>query len=167
MTFDEYVRDQGQSLLRFAYLLTGDRHLAEDLVQTALLKAHSRWRLVRAADRPDAYLRRILVNAHLDWRRRRSSTETPVEPGDNWFTHASTADHADGIAARAQAWGALSALPPRQRAVLVLRFYEDRDDRTIADMLGCAESTVRSQAARALATLRTAWAEADEKEPRS
>ncbi|MBM7776393.1 RNA polymerase sigma-70 factor (sigma-E family) [Actinokineospora baliensis] len=157
MGFDEYVRDRGQALLRFAYLLTGDRHLAEDLVQTALLKAHSRWRRVVAADHPDAYLRRIVVNAHLDWRRRRSSTEVPLHPGDAWFESARAADHADGVAAREQTWGALAALPPRQRAVLVLRFYEDRDDRTIAELLGCAESTVRSQASRALSSLRAAW----------
>ncbi|PPK64151.1 SigE family RNA polymerase sigma factor [Actinokineospora auranticolor] len=166
MTFDEYVRDRGQALLRFAYLLTGDRHLAEDLVQTALLKAHGRWRWVRAADRPDAYLRRILVNAHLDWRRRRSSTELPVEPGDSWFGAASAADHAEGVAERARTWGALATLPPRQRAVLVLRFYEDCDDRAIAELLGCAESTVRSQASRALAALRSSWTVGDEeKEP--
>ncbi|RLK61519.1 SigE family RNA polymerase sigma factor [Actinokineospora cianjurensis] len=159
MTFDEYVRDRGQALLRFAYLLTGDRHLAEDLVQTALLKAHGRWRRVAAADHPDAYLRRIMVNANIDWQRKRSNSELPVQPGDAWFEVAGAGDHADHVAARAQTWGALAALPPGQRAVLVLRFYEDRDDRAIAELLGCAESTVRSQASRALSSLRTAWGE--------
>ncbi|GLZ38625.1 SigE family RNA polymerase sigma factor [Actinokineospora sp. NBRC 105648] len=162
MTFDEYVRDHGQALLRFAYLLTGDRHLAEDLAQTALLKAHDRWRRVTAADRPDAYIRRILVNAHLDWRRKRSSTETPVAPGDAWFTAARTADHAEEVAARALTWSVLATLPPRQRAVLVLRFYEDCDDRAIAELLGCTEGTVRSQASRALASLRASWSVREE-----
>ncbi|HEX6347176.1 SigE family RNA polymerase sigma factor [Umezawaea sp.] len=154
MEFIEYVRTRGPALQRLGYLLAGDAHLGEDLVQTALMKAYRRWSRLRE---PDAYVRRTMVNAHLDWRRRRSAAETPAEAAVVERGAASVADHSDGVAAQAEMWQALGELPRKQRAVLVLRFYEDLDDAAIGALLGCAESTVRSQASRALGTLRVGW----------
>lgn len=163
MEFDEYVGTRRHALLRLAYLLTGEAHHAEDLVQTALLRAFTRWRRVCRSDHPDAYVRKILVNAYLDARRRRSSSEVPtpseslqvdlpVEAGGHGGGH-----HADVHADRAEMWAALVVLPRAQRAVLVLRYYEDRDDSDIAALMGCGVSTVRSNAARGLASLRKEW----------
>ena len=84
MTFEEFVADHGQSLLRLAFVLTGDRHLAEDLTQTALADAYRHWRKVAAARTPESYVRRMLVNAHLSWQRRRWTSERPAELGDAW-----------------------------------------------------------------------------------
>jgi RNA polymerase sigma-70 factor (sigma-E family) len=151
MQFDDYVAARGQALLRLAFVLARDEHLAEDLVQTALTDAFRHWRKVSKADHPDAYVRRILVNAHLAWLRRRSSGEratgeTPVE--------APSADHADGIVDRDESRRLLDALAPRARTVLVLRYYADLDDAAIAELLDVSTSTVRATASRALATLR-------------
>jgi RNA polymerase sigma-70 factor (sigma-E family) len=151
-SFEEYVTVRGGRLLRFAYVLCGDRHLAEDLVQEVLARAHRRWTRIEAEE-PDAYLRTALVRAHLSWRRRRSSTERvtaePPDPGG------AAADFAHRHAIRDEIWTMLGTLPRAQRAVLVLRFYEDLDDRAIAAVLGCAPTTVRVHASRALAALRT------------
>lgn len=156
-TFEDYVAGRGQALVRLAFLLCADRHLAEDLTQDTLFRAHRRWKRLSALDHPDAYVRRILLNEYLSWRRRRSSTELPVGPGEQGPAAGSVVeDTSDGLAARDVAWRLLATLPRRQRAVLVLRFYEDLSDQQIAEVMGCAAATVRSQAARALATLRTA-----------
>src|SRR5215471_7198676 len=150
-SFEEYVVASSGRLLRFAYVLCGDRHLAEDLVQDVLARAHRHWRRVEA-ENPDAYLRTALVRAHLSWRRRRSSTErvsaTTPEPT------ATSPDFAQDLASRDEMWKLLATLPRTQRAVLVLRFYEGLDDQRIAEVLGCAPVTVRVHASRAMATLR-------------
>jgi RNA polymerase sigma-70 factor (sigma-E family) len=148
--FSEYVAVRGAALERFAYVLTGDAHLAQDLVQTALLKAYRRWRWVARADHPDAYVRQIVTRSYLDWRRRRSSTEEPVGA----VPELSAPDLAEGVADRDQLRRALGALSPRQRAVLVLRHYEGLDDAAIAALLRCGEVSVRSHASRGLARLR-------------
>jgi RNA polymerase sigma-70 factor (sigma-E family) len=155
--FEQYVVARGQALLRLAHVLTRDRHLAEDLVQTALTETYRHWRKVRKADHPDAYVHRILVNAHLSWHRRRSSGELPTDvlPSEDHVSVASEVpDHAAGIATRDELLRALSTLPPRARTVLVLRYYADLDDAAIAALLGVAVSSVRSTASRALATMR-------------
>ena len=149
--FTEYVAARGPALERFAYVLTGDPHLAQDLTQTALLKAYRRWRWVARAEHPDAYVRRIVTTSFLDWRRRRSSREAPVgvlpepDPGG---------DPADRVADRDQLHRALATLTSRQRAVLVLRHYEGLDDAAIAGLLRCGEASVRSHASRGLQRLR-------------
>lgn len=158
MRFEEYAAEQGQNLLRLAYVLTNDAHRAEDLTQTALADAYRHWRKVAAARSPDAYVRRMLVNSHLDWHRRRSSTERPTdltahEPEVD-------ADPAERVASRDQLRQLLSALAPRARTVLVLRYYADLDDAAIADAMGVSPSAVRATASRALATLRTGVADA-------
>ncbi|WP_309229736.1 MULTISPECIES: SigE family RNA polymerase sigma factor [unclassified Blastococcus] len=152
MTFEEFVDAQGAALLRLAFVLTGDRHLAEDLTQTALADAYRHWRKVTAAQDPAAYVRRMLVNAHLSWRRRRSSTERPSELPDR----VDLADRpGDALAERDQLRTLLAGLAPRARTVLVLRYHADLDDAAIADAMGVSPSAVRATASRALATLRT------------
>ena len=141
--FDDFVAARGDALLRFAYLLCGDAHLAEDLVQGVLARAYRRW------PKPEAYVRAMVVNEHLSWRRKRSSREVVVAATPD----VAAREPAD-LGARDEAWRLLATLPPRQRAVLVLRYYEDLSDRAIAEVLGCSASAVRAYAARALATLR-------------
>lgn len=125
-TFEEYVAARGDGLLRFAYLLCGDRHLAEDLVQEVLARVHDRWPRLSYVEQPDAYLRTAIVRQFVSWRRRRSRRETSLEliaePAG------SGADAATRHAARDEMWRLLETLPRRQRAVLVLRFYEDLAD---------------------------------------
>jgi RNA polymerase sigma-70 factor (sigma-E family) len=164
MEFETYVASRGQALLRLAYVLSRDTHQAEDLVQNALTEAYRHWRKVRRAEHPDAYVRRILVNQHLTWARRRSSTERVTDlvalDRDSALDHGFAVDrcvapdHASGVAERDDLRRRLDALPPRSRAVLVLRYYADLDDAAIAELLGIAAGTVRSTASRALATLR-------------
>ncbi len=147
--FEDFVVARGDALLRLALMLAGDRHHAEDLVQSVLAKAYVRWSRVAAMEQPEAYLKRVLVNEHLRWWRRRGGREVLVDtPADR------AADGGGRLEAREAAWQLLRVLPKRQRAVLVLRYYEDLSDAEIAVVLGCAQSTVRSQAARALTALR-------------
>lgn len=148
--FDAFVVSTASELLRFAYLLTGDRALSQDLVQQALMKAHRAWKGAVRADKPSAYVRRVIINEHTSWRRRRRNTE--VVQAD--LPDRVLPDGLDDLVARDAMWRALDRLPRRQRAVLVLRYYEDRADGEIAGLLGCAEGTVRSLASRAFETLR-------------
>jgi RNA polymerase sigma-70 factor (sigma-E family) len=151
VTFEEFVHSRGAALVRFARLLTGDDHRADDLVQDVLAKAFVQWRKVSGADRPDVYVRRMLVNANASWWRRRSSGELSVaEPPE----HQVDGDIGAVIAERDRLWRLVARLPVKQRTVLVLRYYEDLDDQTIAEILGCSPVTVRTTAQRALTTLR-------------
>lgn len=158
MELDEALADlvarSGDRLLRVAYQLTHDRAAAQDLVQDALLRVYGS--LSRRGVEPGdyyAYLRRAVLNEYTRTRRLRASSEVvtdalPDRPGGELPE--------DRIADREQLWRALAALSPRQRAVLVLRYYEDLGDREIAAALGCREATVRSLASRGLAALRQA-----------
>jgi RNA polymerase sigma-70 factor (sigma-E family) len=151
VTFEEFVHSRGAALVRFARLLTGDDHRADDLVQDVLAKAFVQWRKVSGADRPDVYVRRMLVNANASWWRRRSSGELSVaEPPEQ----RTDGDIGAAIAERDSLWRLVARLPVKQRTVLVLRYYEDLDDQTIAEILGCSPVTVRTTAQRALVTLR-------------
>jgi RNA polymerase sigma-70 factor (sigma-E family) len=152
VTFERFVAERGRSLLRLAYVLTGDPHLAEDLTQTALADAYRHWRKVAAAREPEAYVRKILVNAHLSWCRRRSSTERPT--GATARVVGGSPDPADEVASRDRMRTLLAGLAPRARTVLVLRYYADLDDAAIAASMGVTESAVRATASRALAALR-------------
>jgi RNA polymerase sigma-70 factor (sigma-E family) len=150
--FEDFIAVRGDSLMRFALMLTGDPHRAEDLVQTALARVYPRWGRVSAMERPEAYVKTVLVHANLRWWRRRASSEVPVaEPRE-----VPTADPSTALAARDAAWRLLGTLPRRQRTVLVLRYYEDLPDSDIAAILACQPATVRSLASRALASLRAA-----------
>lgn len=147
--FDEFAAARGDALLRFAYLLCGDAHLAEDLVQNVLSRAFPRWDRVAAAAHPEAYVKKMLVNEHLSWRRRLSSREVVRDALPDAPVAAD-----DAVVHRDAAWRLLATLPRRQRAVLVLRYYEDLSDAAIAEVLGCSAGAVRAYASRALATLR-------------
>jgi RNA polymerase sigma-70 factor (sigma-E family) len=152
-SFEEFVVGSSARLFTMARLLTGGhRAEAEDLLQGAFERAYRRWgRISRRAD-PERYVRQILVNASVDrWRWRRRHPEAPLvvtgaDPG--------TADTAAAVADRDLLLRGLAALPPRQRAVLVLRYFEDLSEAETATMLGCSVGTVKSQAARGLARLR-------------
>jgi len=146
--FEEYVAARMPALLRTAYLLTGNPHDAEDLVQSALVKAVPAWK--RVAGNPDAYLRRIMVNENISGWRRRRGREVLVD-----VTPDKGCEDPDSDAALALQH-ALMALAPRQRAVIVLRYFEDRTERETAEVLGVAIGTVKSQARDALARLRVA-----------
>ncbi|HEY0640890.1 MAG TPA: SigE family RNA polymerase sigma factor [Pseudonocardiaceae bacterium] len=150
MTFDEFVAGRLPALLRYAAVLAGDRGLAEDVTQEVLLRAHQRWAHIGGLDAPEHYVRRMITNEYLSWRRRwaRVVPRAAVEPADP------QPDHAGAHAERDALLGELHRLPRRQRAVLVLRYYAGLSDQEIAAELGCAAGTVRGYASRALATLR-------------
>ena len=147
--FDAFVRRSSDRLLRTAYLLCGDRGHAEDLVQTALLRTARRWPSARTA--PEAYARRVVVNLAKDrWRTlHRRPGEAPLEADVVVPLH-------DGVADRDQLLRAARQLPPGQRAVLVLRYFDDLSVADTAAALGCSTGTVKSQTARALERLRAA-----------
>jgi len=146
--FDAFVAARYSALVRTAYLLTHDGALAEDLVQTALAKSWPKWRRVHTA--PEAYVRKVMVNTFATWWRRRWRGERPTD--DLPERPADTGDPDGGE--RPDLWSALRRLPPRQRAVLVLRYYDDLTETETATLLDCSVGTVKSQASKALAKLR-------------
>jgi RNA polymerase sigma-70 factor (sigma-E family) len=157
-SFESYVATRGPALTRFAYLMVRDHHLAQDLVQEGLARLHRHWVRVSDFDDPDAYVRKIMLNQLLSWRRRRSWSErTTADLGDAPLSD----DAATAGAERDEMWTLLGQLPPQQRAVIVLRFYEDLDDDAIAALLNCAPATVRSHASKAVARLRSVVSEPD------
>lgn len=151
MTFEEFTASRLPALLRFAAVLTGERGLAEDVVQEVLFRAHQRWSHIGALDAPELYVRRMISNEYLSWRRRWARVVPHAEVG---ATEAAGGDHVDAYAERDALAAPLRRLPPRQRAVLVLRYYAGLSDSEIAAELGCASGTVRGHASRALAALR-------------
>jgi RNA polymerase sigma-70 factor (sigma-E family) len=156
-TFDEYADAVWPALYRYAYLLAGNHADAEDLAQQTLEKALSNWRRVRTADRPEAYLRRILTNTYISSVRPKSRrlellTDSPPERGGV----------PPGIEERASMWPLIVALPPRQRTVVVLRYYEDLSEHEIAEVMGCSAGNVKSTAHHALKALRAALGDEDE-----
>jgi RNA polymerase sigma-70 factor (sigma-E family) len=133
-----------------AYLLTGDRHAAEDLVQATLIRVAARWARVSAAGNPDAYVRRTMYSQHVSmWRRRWRGTVLRAEPPER-----PAPDNTSALAGAIVVRQALARLAPRQRAVLILRYFEDLTEVQAADVLGCSVSTVKSQTRAALAKLR-------------
>lgn len=149
--FAAYMHARQPSLLRTAYLLTGDRHTAEDLVQTALAKLYLSWDKVQKRGSIDGYVRRILVNEHNSlwrrgWKKREYATDDLPDDG-----HA-TDEYDEGQ--RAAVWAVVQTLPRKARAVVVLRYYEQLSEAETAEALGISVGTVKSQASRALATLR-------------
>ncbi|HVF05010.1 MAG TPA: SigE family RNA polymerase sigma factor [Frankiaceae bacterium] len=150
--FDDMVDTHGRALLRTAFLLTGDAHLAHDLLQTALVKTWTRWPSIRDEDAGPAYVRAVMTTTSVAWWRRRWRGEVPTYD---------VPEHADrdayaGVETRDEIARALARLTPRQRAAVVLRFYEDLPETEVAAMLGCSVGTVKSTTSRALATLRAA-----------
>jgi RNA polymerase sigma-70 factor (sigma-E family) len=148
--FREFMATRSAALLRTAYLLTGDRGHAEDLVQSALARAYRHWGKVRRSGVPEAYVRRILVNERNSrWRRDRSKGLEVV----GHVPDRAGRDEAQAVADRDEMWRALQSMPPRTRAVLVLRYWEDRSEAETAELLGCTVGTVKSQASRGLRKL--------------
>jgi RNA polymerase sigma-70 factor (sigma-E family) len=147
----DYVRARLPALLRHAAVITGDRALAEDVVQEVLARAHAKWRHISRTEHPEAYLKKMIVNEYLSWRRRWSRVQ-PVESVPDMLPDAP--DHASRHAEREALRAEMARLPRHQRVVLVLRYYEDLSDAQIADVLGCSPGTVRGHASRALAKLR-------------
>ncbi len=145
--FEQFMAAALPGLLRFGHVLTGDAHRAEELVQSALVKTYQRWARLDH-DQPHAYVRRAMVNTYTSWWRR--ARREAAWPADYDLPATEAAPYAD----RDLAMRALALLPPRQRAVLVLRYYEDLSEADIAAALGCTAGTVKSQASRALRTLR-------------
>jgi RNA polymerase sigma-70 factor (ECF subfamily) len=149
--FTAFVAARSRSLLRTAYLLTGDHALAEDLLQTALTKTYLAWGRIHDLEAVEAYVRQTMITTLTSWWRRRWRGETPTATlPESTYDGAATAESDE----RASVFPHLRALPARQRAVVVLRYYEDLPESEIARLLGCTPGTVKSQAHRALATLR-------------
>jgi RNA polymerase sigma-70 factor (sigma-E family) len=155
--FTSFVVAHGAALLRTACLMTGDRQHGEDLVQTTLAKAYGSWSKVSRADEPLAYVRRIMVNAHLSRLRRFMSTEQVIETvPDSGIHHDAQARHADGDEMRR----ALLELSPRVRTAVVLRYFEDLSEAETARVMGLSTSTVNNHVTKGLAALRALLAPA-------
>jgi RNA polymerase sigma-70 factor (sigma-E family) len=149
--FEEFVVARERALRRTAWLLTGDWALAQDLVQTALVRSWPRWERIRRRDKPEVYVRRVMVNTWLTWTRSRWRSEytvasVPDAPGPG--------DLASETAVRLAVQQALAALTGRQRAVLVMRVFDDMSEADVAQALNLAVGTVKSTTAQALAKLR-------------
>ncbi|WP_336214524.1 SigE family RNA polymerase sigma factor [Nonomuraea sp. LPB2021202275-12-8] len=148
--FAEFVAERGDALMRYGYALAGNRHDAADLVQEALIRLRGAWSRVRLKDNPEWYVRTSMARLHIaTWRRRSREALTWELPEREHHDTLPTGDEQE-------LWQALAGLPRRQRAVLVLRYYEQLTDAEIADVLGISRGTVRSQASRALDKLRSA-----------
>jgi RNA polymerase sigma-70 factor (sigma-E family) len=154
--WETLVAASAAALMRLALMLTGDPADAEDLLQSTFARASRHGDRIARMTAPMAYLRRVMVNEHTSGRRRRRPMvllEEVPEPSVSFGS---------GLADRDEAWHWLATLPPRQRAVLVLRYYEDLPDHEIADIVGCSRATVRSHASHGLASLRSLLTEREE-----
>ncbi len=148
MDYQEWVAARLPALLRYAHLLTGDPHRAEDVVQVALAKTLLKWSRIDRNGNPEGYVRKAILNQVINTQRRRwRERPTEVLP--------ETPVPAPAPEERLTMWSALATLPPKQRAVVVLRYYDDLSEAQIAETLGCSTGTVKSQASKALAKLRT------------
>lgn len=150
--FRDFVQSRWLPLVRTASLLTGDQASGEDLAQQALVIAHRRWPSIVRQDAPYAYVRAVMVNLQWSWWRRRRVDETLW--GEPAFD-VGEPDRTGSVADRDALWRAVLTLPPRMRAVLVLRYYEELSEAETAETLGCSVGSVKSQTSRALDRLRT------------
>ncbi|MGH4013559.1 MAG: SigE family RNA polymerase sigma factor [Pseudonocardiaceae bacterium] len=159
--FTDYFAARRDAVRRTAYLICGDWHRADDLAQTAFVALHRRWRKIRDRAALDAYVRRTLVRAAIDESRRPWRREHPVEMLPEPVGAAAARDTVgDAVATRSALVDGLQQVPPRQRAVLVLRFLEGQSVTDVATILNCSEGTVKSQTARGLDTLRAVLGDA-------
>lgn len=159
--YTSFVQSQWTPLFRTAYLLTGDYQLAEDLLQTTLTKVYLAWPKVSRTQHPSAYVRKMLSNQAVSWWRRKASSEVSVREV-TVADAVSFRDHGDTVAETHVVWEALSTLAPRQRAVIILRYYEDMSESEIADALGMSSGTVKSTASAARARLSATIGHLDE-----
>ena len=156
--FDEWVTLRGQALLRLAYTLTGNTADAEDVVQEALARALPRWGRISRVDNVDAYVRRMVVNAHTSWWRKFRRRESPVAE----LRDTSVEGPGEGFDDHRRMWLACQALSESQRTAIVLRYYEQLEYAEIAELTGVREGSVRARVSRGLAALRVTMGEADE-----
>jgi len=161
-SFEQFATERAATLLRYATALTCDPDLAQDVVQNTLLRVQPRWPRIGAMNAPLAYVKRMVTTEYLSWRRRKAVREIAVATvGDTAISDPSVeVDERDAMLGR------IAALPPKQRAAVVLRYYENRTDDEIAQVLGCRAGTVRSHLSRALGVLRTGEPVASTKEGR-
>lgn len=157
--FDRFARAELPRLLRYAVMLTGEREQAQDLVQDVMVKVYDQWPRVGGAVRPERYVTRMVTHEFLSWKRRWHvrhvfATGNLVDLTDR----GEPSDDEDARATRDDLWHRLGELAPRQRTVVVLRFYEGLPDAEIAELLGCTTTTVRGYVHRALTTLRLSFA---------
>ena len=160
--FQSFVVGRWPRLMRTAFLLTGEQHAAEDLVQSTLERVYVAWRRVGGADDPEAYVRRVMINAHA--RRHRRRLREFLAPKDDSGLAREVADTGDRIAQaedRDALLTALAQLPPRQREAVVLRYWEDLTETQTAEAMGCSVGAVKSNAAKGIAKLRAIPALAD------
>jgi len=150
LSVEEFIGRNSRVLLRSAWLLTGNWASAEDLVQTSLLQSWLHWDAIKA-DAPDVYVRRVLMNTFLSGQRRRWTRERPMAE----LPDRAAADELGSTELRHVIWRALSGLPAKQRAVVVLRYFDDLSEAQAARVLDCSVGTVKSQTSRALARLRS------------
>lgn len=152
MTFEEFAATRLPAVLRFAGVLAGDRALAEDVVQEVLIRVHRQWGRIGGLDHPEQYVRKMVLNEYLSWRRR---SWRMIPRGDTReVDDRQTLDYATAHAERDALLAELAKLPRRQRAVLVLRYYQGLTETEIAELLDCKPGAVRGYMSRALAALR-------------
>jgi RNA polymerase sigma-70 factor (sigma-E family) len=156
VTFEEFVAARLGPLIRYATVVTWDPYLAEDITQDVLLRAQARWGRIGGLDAPEQYVKRMILNQFLSWRRRRAARMVTISPEALEMIAPPVPDGASATEDRDLVLRLIATLPPKQRAALALRYYEDMPDDQIAELLGCRPVTVRTQISRALATLRTA-----------
>ncbi len=148
--FCEFVTSRSSALFRVAYLLLGDHHLAQDLLQESLAKTYVAWPKLRDVANAEAYTRRVLVTTTISWRRRRSFHERPLE----LLPEPIGVDPTSTLALHDALWGLLMELPPRQRAAIVLRHYQDLSEAQTAEAMGCSVGAVKSSVSAGLKRLR-------------
>jgi RNA polymerase sigma-70 factor (sigma-E family) len=156
VTFEEFISARLGALIRYATVVTWDAHLAEDITQDVLVRARARWGRISRLDAPELYVKRMVVNEFLSWRRRRAATTVPLSGEELARVGPAGPDRMAELDERDVVLRLIATLPPKQRAAIALRYYEDLTDEEIADILGCRAVTVRSHISRALATLRSA-----------
>lgn len=154
MTFEEFVTARLGALIRYATVVTWDPHLAEDITQDVLVRAQARWGRIGQLDAPEQYVKRMVLNEFLSWRRRKAAQLVFMPTLEDVTPHESDRTHA--VDDRDLTRRLIAGLPPKQRAAISLRYYEDLTDEQIAELLGCRTGTVRSYLSRGLAALRAA-----------
>jgi RNA polymerase sigma-70 factor (sigma-E family) len=150
VTFEDFVAARMSALVRYATVVTWDVHLAEDITQTVLVRAAARWSSIERLDSPEHYVKRMIINEFLSWRRRRAARAVPLD----LVTPPAVPDATAACDERDAMLRLIAELPPRQRAAVALRYYEDLPIAEIANLLGSRETAVRTNLSRAIATLR-------------
>lgn len=156
VTFEEFVAERLGALIRYATVVTWDPHLAEDITQDVLIRAKGRWSKIERLDAPEQYVKRMVLNEFLSWRRRRAAHLVLLPRETLEGLAPQVPDGTGTVDDRDAARQLIARLPPQQRAAVALRYYENLPDEQIAELLGCRVATVRSYVSRALAALRSA-----------